>query len=93
VNDRTYLERQQLRRESAASGYSSLRVTRATIAALSELTSLLLPHEIRGHDELVYELALEEIARRRAKLPKPKDPLQLSALEEPAAPRQLEIDA
>lgn len=55
-----------MRKQRAATGYSSVRVSNATKALLEELSRLIAPHELRGDDELLWEIATAEIARQRA---------------------------
>lgn len=59
-------ERERERKERALSGYTSLRVTNATRAKLAELLDVVGPLEVRGADELLHALLVDEIARRRA---------------------------
>jgi len=61
-----------MRKERAASGYTSLRVSNATRALMRELATLIPPHELRGEDELVWELVSAEIERQRANAATPR---------------------
>jgi hypothetical protein len=68
MNDRDYSERQQLRSTRAESGYTSARLSAATIAKLRELLRAVGVAQVYGLDELLYELAVTELQRRQVRV-------------------------
>jgi hypothetical protein len=63
MKGRSYTERERMRHERRASGNSSVRISKATKAKLVELRYALAPYDVRGEDELIWELATAELAR------------------------------
>lgn len=67
MNGRAFTERLSLMRERNASGSSHVRVTNLTRAKLAELAKALpFFDSVRSDDELIYELVVAELARRKS---------------------------